>query len=228
MTRTNSTETNGNNAITPLVQALMRSSKITYIILLAVIAFLVYQLVTVKKDTSSVEYDTALIQQQIKNVGKLVVTEGHFSEVMTYKDQKKYLGDLITFDKKALVIINADVTVSFDLSKVTYDIDAQNKIVTIKSIPEEELKISPDIKYYDVEQSSFNEFTGNDYNKINKIAKENLAKKIEKSTLKSNAKDRLISELSKILIVTNSMGWKLQYNGEIVQSDTALQQNIKG
>lgn len=228
MTRTNSTETNGNNAITPLVQALMRSSKITYIILLAVIAFLVYQLVTVKKDTSSVEYDTALIQQQIKNVGKLVVTEGHFSEVMTYKDQKKYLGDLITFDKKALVIINADVTVSFDLSKVTYDIDAQNKIVTIKSIPEEELKISPDIKYYDVEQSSFNEFTGNDYNKINKIAKENLAKKIEKSTLKSNAKNRLISELSKILIVTNSMGWKLQYNGEIVQSDTALQQNIKG
>lgn len=228
MTRPTSSETDGNKAITPLVQALMRSSKITNLILLAVIAFLVYQLLTVKKDTSSVEYDTALIQQQIKNVGKLVVTEGHFSEVMTYKDQKKYLGDLITFDKKALVIINADVTVSFDLSKVTYDIDAENKIVTIKSIPEEELKISPDIKYYDVEQSSFNEFTGNDYNKINKIAKENLAKKIEKSTLKSNAKNRLVSELSKILIVTNSMGWKLQYNGEIVQSDTSLQQNIKG
>ena len=228
MTRPTSSETDGNNPITPLVQALMRSSKITYLILFAVIAFLGYQLLTVKKDTSSVEYDTALIQQQIKNVGKLVVTEGHFSEVMTYKDQKKYLGDLITFDKKALVIINADVTVSFDLSKVTYDIDAENKIVTIKSIPEEELKISPDIKYYDVEQSSFNEFTGNDYNKINKIAKENLAKKIEKSTLKSNAKNRLVSELSKILIVTNSMGWKLQYNGEIVQSDTSLQQNIKG
>jgi uncharacterized membrane protein len=228
MTRPTSSETDGNNPIIPLVQALMRSSKITYLVLFAVIAFLVYQLLTVKKDTSSVEYDTALIQQQIKNVGKLVVTEGHFSEVMTYKDQKKYLGDLITFDKKALVIINADVTVSFDLSKVTYDIDAENKIVTIKSIPEEELKISPDIKYYDVEQSSFNEFTGNDYNKINKIAKENLAKKIEKSTLKSNAKNRLVSELSKILIVTNSMGWKLQYNGEIVQSDTTLQQNIKG
>jgi len=142
---------------------------------------------------------------------------------MTYKDQKKYLGDLIMFDKKAFVIINADVTVSFDLSKVKYDIDAKNKRVTIKSIPEEELKISPDIKYYDVEQSTFNEFTGNDYNKINKIAKENLAKKIEKSTLKSNAKNRLISELSKILIVTNSMGWTLKYNGEEVKTE----QNIK-
>lgn len=222
MTRQSSTETDVKNVVTPLVQALLRSSKITYVILFAVIAFLIYQLVTVKKDTSTVEYDTALIQQQIKNVGKLVVTEGHFSEVMTYKDQKKYLGDLITFDKKALVIINADVTVSFDLSKVKYDIDAKNKTVTIKSIPEEELKISPDIKYYDVEQSTFNEFTGNDYNKINKIAKENLAKKIEKSTLKSNAKNRLISELSKILIVTNSMGWTLKYNGEEVKTEQTL------
>ncbi|HLP65585.1 DUF4230 domain-containing protein [Flavobacterium sp.] len=223
MTRSTSTETDVKNVVTPLVQALLRSSKITYVILFAVIAFLIYQLVTVKKDTSTVEYDTALIQQQIKNVGKLVVTEGHFSEVMTYKDQKKYLGDLITFDKKALVIINADVTVSFDLSKVNYDIDAEKKVVTIKSIPDEELKISPDIKYYDVEQSTFNEFTGNDYNKINKIAKENLAKKIEKSTLKSNAKNRLISELSKILIVTNSMGWTLKYNGEEVKTEQSLQ-----
>lgn len=222
MTRQTSTETDIKNVVTPLVQALLRSNKIIYLLLFGVIAFLIYQLITVKKDTSTVEYDTALIQQQIKNVGKLVVTEGHFSEVMTYKDQKKYMGDLITFDKKALVIINADVTVSFDLSKVEYDIDATNKIVTIKSIPEEELKISPDIKYYDVEQSTFNEFTGNDYNKINKIAKANLAKKIEKSTLKTNAKNRLVSELSKILIVTNSMGWKLKYNGEEVSSEQSL------
>lgn len=193
------------------------------LVLIVLVLFFGYKYFSSDGGTSTVEYDTALIQQQIKNVGKLVVTEGHFSEVMTYKDQKKYLGDLITFDKKALVIINADVTVSFDLSKVKYDIDAEKKVVTIESIPDEELKISPDIKYYDVEQSTFNEFTGNDYNKINKIAKENLAKKIEKSTLKSNAKNRLISELSKILIVTNSMGWTLKYNGEDVKTEQSLQ-----
>jgi hypothetical protein len=145
---------------------------------------------------------------------------------MTYKDQNKYLGDLISFDKKALVVINADVTVGFDLSKVKYDIDAENKTVTITAIPKEEIKISPDIKYYNVDQSTFNEFTGEDYNKINKIAKANLAKKIESSTLKSNAKNRLISELSKILIVTNYMGWKLQYDGQAVENTTELQQKI--
>lgn len=192
------------------------------IILIGLVLFFGYKYFTSNNENSTVEYDTNLIQEQIKNVGKLVVTEGHFSEVMTYKDQKKYLGDLISFDKKALVVINADVTVSFDLSKVKYDIDAKNKMVTITNIPDEELKISPDIKYYNVNQSTFNEFTGDDYNKINKIAKANLAKKIEKSTLKSNAKNRLVSELSKILIVTNSMGWKLQYKGQVVENNKEL------
>lgn len=196
------------------------------LLLVALVLFFGYKYFSTKSETSTIEYDTALIQEQIKNVGKLVVTEGHFSQVLTYKDQNKYLGNLISFDKKALVVINADVTVSFDLSKIKYDIDAPNKTVTITNIPQEEIKISPDIKYYNVDQSTFNEFTGEDYNKINKIAKENLAKKIEKSTLKSNAKNRLVSELSKILIVTNSMGWKLQYNGQIVANNKEFQQKI--
>ncbi|WP_395053425.1 DUF4230 domain-containing protein [Flavobacterium sp.] len=201
------------------MQFLTESRKWVFVLLLAIIVYLAYQLFTKSSENSTVEYDTNLIQQQIKNVGKLVVTEGHFAEVMTYKDQKKYLMDMVSFEKKAMVVINADVTVSFDLSKVTYDIDAKNKTLTITNIPKEEIKISPDIKFYDVEQSTLNEFTGNDYNKINKIVRANLAKKIEKSSLKSNSKNRLISELSKILVVTNSMGWTLQYNGNQIQKE---------
>ena len=202
-----------------IMQFLTESRKWVFVLLLAVIVYLVYQLFTKNSENSTVEYDTNLIQQQIKNVGKLVVTEGHFAEVMTYKDQKKYLMDMVSFEKKAMVVINADVTVSFDLSKVTYNVDAKNKTLTITNIPKEEIKISPDIKFYDVEQSTLNEFTGNDYNKINKIVRANLAKKIEKSTLKSNAKNRLVSELSKILVLTNSLGWTLQYNGNKIQKE---------
>ena len=203
------------------------SRKWIFILLLAIIVFLIYKLVSKPNENSTLEYDTNLIQQQIKNVGKLVVTEGHFAEVITYKDQKKYLGNLLSFEKKALVIVNADVTVGFDLSKVTYAIDAQNKILTITNIPKEEIKIAPDLKYYDVEQSTLNSFSGDDYNKINKIVKANLNKKIEASSLKNNAKNRLISELSKILILTNSMGWKLKYNNEVMNSDAFLSQKLK-
>ena len=180
-----------------------------------------------KEDDSTVDYNTNLIQQQIVNVGKLVVTEGHFAEVITYKDENKYLMDMVSFEKKALIIVNADVTVSYDLHQMKYDIDEKNKTITILSIPKEEIKISPDIKFYDVEQSKLNPFTGDDYNKINKSVKANLAKKIEKSSLKSNAQNRLISELSKILILTNTMGWKLQYEGKVIESEKDFNQNIK-
>ncbi len=188
--------------------------------LFCLVAFFGYQYFFGNNGSSSIEYDTNLIQQQIKNVSKLVVTEGHFAEVLTYKDKKKTYIPGLTFDKKAIVVINADVTVSFDLSKVTYDIDEKNKRVTITNIPEEEIKINPDIKYYDTESSSFNEFTGDDYNKISKVAKENLKIKIGQSSLKKNAKNRLLSELSKMLIVTNSMGWTLEYKGNLIEKDS--------
>jgi lipopolysaccharide export LptBFGC system permease protein LptF len=180
-----------------------------------------------KNDDEDITYNTNLIQQQILNVGKLVVTEGHFSEVITYKNQQKYLLDMLSFEKKALVVVNADVTVAYDLHKMKYDIDEKNKTITIVSIPKEEIKISPDIQFYDVEQSKLNPFTGDDYNKINKSVKANLAKKIEKSTLKTNAQNRLISELSKILILTNTMGWKLQYEGKVIESEKDFGKQIK-
>jgi hypothetical protein len=202
--------------------------RIVVVAVIVVTVILAFKFCEFKKDDdSSLDYNTNLIQQQIVNVGKLVVTEGHFSEVVTYKNQQKYMMDMLSFEKKALVIVNADVTVSYDLHQMKYDIDEKNKIITILSIPKEEIKISPDIKFYDVEQSQMNPFTGDDYNKINKSVKANLAKKIEKSSLKSNAQNRLISELSKILILTNSMGWKLQYNGKEISNEKELQQDLK-
>ncbi|MDN3674493.1 DUF4230 domain-containing protein [Flavobacterium branchiarum] len=180
-----------------------------------------------KDDSTSLDYNTNLIQQQIVNVGKLIVTEGHFSEVVTYKNSNKYLLDMLSFEKKALIVVNANVTVAYDLHKMKYEIDEKNKVIKIVSIPKEEITINPDIQYYNVEQSQLNAFTGDDYNKINKSVKENLAKKIEKSSLKTNAQNRLISELSKILILTNSMGWKLQYDGKEIQSEADLSTDLK-
>lgn len=180
-----------------------------------------------KEDDSAIDYNTDLIQQQIVNVGKLVVTEGHFSEVITYKNKEKYLMGMLSFDKKALIVVNADVTVAYDLHKMKYDIDEKNKIISIVYIPKEEIKISPDIQFYDVEKSKLNPFTGDDYNKISKSVKANLAKKIEKSTLKTKAQNSLVSELSKFLILTNSLGRALKYDGIVIENENDFKHNIK-
>ncbi len=227
MARKTSDETSIKNMLVPVVQALARSGKIIYLLIFVIIGFVIYKFVTSEKATTTTEYNTDLIQQQIRNVGKLVVTEGHYAQVMTYKDQQKYLMDLLTFEKKALIIINADVTVAYDLRQIKYDIDEKNKTITILNIPKEEIKISPDIQFYDVDQSRMNPFTGDDYNKINKKVKADLAQKIEKSALKTNAKNRLISELSKLLILTNSMGWKLEYENRVLDNEQAIGEQLK-
>lgn len=64
----------------------------------------------------------------------------------------------------------------------------------------------------------FNPFEAKDYNAIKDIVKTSLNKKLQNSDIKKNAKNRLISELSKFYILTNSLGWTLQYN-EIPISD---------
>ncbi len=163
-----------------------------------------------------------LILDQIKNVGKLVVTEGHFSEVITYKDAKKYYLDILTAEKKAIVVVNAGVTVSYDLSKIQHEIDQTNKTLTITSIPEAEININPNIKYHDLEEDFFNQFNPEDHNLIQKEVTRQLNKKIEASTLKSNAENRLISELQKIYILTNSLGWKLVYKGNSITNSEQL------
>lgn len=103
-----------------------------------------------REETITLQENSALIQEQIKNVGKLVVTEGHFSEVFTYKNSKAIFGDWLEAEKKAVVIVNADVTVGYDLSQIDYKIDEASKTLQIINIPEEEIKISPDLEYYDI------------------------------------------------------------------------------
>lgn len=165
-----------------------------------------------REDKIVLQENSALIQQQINNVGKLIVTEGHFSEVFNYKSSKDIFGDLLSVEKKALVVVNAEVTIAYDLSKIEFEIDEVNKTLTILSIPEEEIKFNPDLEYYDVQADYFNPFEAKDYNDIKNTVKATLSRKIEASDLKSNAKTRLISELSKFYILTNSLGWTLEYN----------------
>ena len=160
----------------------------------------------------TIKENSALIQQQVRNVGKLIVTEGHFSEVFSYQNSKALFGDLIEVEKKALVVVNADVTIAYDLSQIETEIDQENKILRILRIPKEEIKISPDFEYYDVQADYLNQFGASDYNDIKNTVKKQLMKKIGLSELKSNAQNQLLSELSKFYILTSSLGWTLEYN----------------
>ncbi|OAB79713.1 DUF4230 domain-containing protein [Cochleicola gelatinilyticus] len=176
-----------------------------------------------KDEREVLEANTALIEKQLKNVGKLIVTEGNYAQVFSYSDSKDLMMGLFDARKKALVVVNAEASISYDLSLVETQIDEVSKTVSIVSIPEPELKINPNIEYYDVTQDYLNQFNANDYNTIKKRVENSLRSKIEASELVTNSQNRLISELQKIYILTNSMGWTLRYQGEPMKEEDDLQ-----
>ncbi|MDY7395964.1 DUF4230 domain-containing protein [Aureibaculum sp. 2210JD6-5] len=192
-------------------------------IIIAVVFFFVFRYCENKKDDKAILYENSmLIQEQIKNVGKLIVTEGHFSEVFNYKNSKALFTDYFTADKKALVVVNADVTISYDLSKIEYKIDEATKTLQIISIPKEEISISPDLEYYDIQADYFNPFEAKDYNDIKETIKTSLIKKLQKSDLQKNAKTRLLEELTNFYVLTNSLGWTLKYEENTIMKKEEL------
>ena len=196
------------------------------IIILLLIALSVNYCNNRKDNASRLEESSQLIMTELNQVSKLVVTEGHFSEVFNYNNSRELFGDLLTSEKKALVVVNADVTVAYDLSKLKYEIDKENQLIKILSIPDEEIKINPELKYYDVQADFFNPFLAEDYNLIQQRVKQSLTKKIEQSNLKKDAKMRFLSELSKFYILTNSLGWTLQYNERPILDEKELKEIV--
>lgn len=173
-----------------------------------------------QKDTrETLEANTALIQKELKNVGKLIVTEGSYAQVFSFSASKDLLYGLFDARKRALVVVNATATIAYDLSKVETEVDQTTKTVTITKVPEPELSINPNIQYYDVQQDYLNKFNAADYNKIKQRVETSLRKKIEESELRTNAENRLISELQKIYILTNSMGWILKYKTDVMKNE---------
>ncbi|MEH6705067.1 MAG: DUF4230 domain-containing protein [Galbibacter orientalis] len=198
--------------------------KVLFGIIITLLILWTYQLYKRYDERSKyLKENTALIQQEIKNVSKLIVTEGHFSQVYNYKQSEKIFANLLTTEKKALVVVNAEVTVAYDLSKINFDVDEEHQTLYITDIPAPEIKIFPDLKYYDISGDYLNPFNANDFNKIKDEVHIAIGKRIDNSNLKENAENRLISELSHFYVLTNSLGWKLVYNKQTITDGKELE-----
>ena len=116
------------------------------------------------------------------------------------------------------MVVNARATVSYDLSELTYRLDSVSRTLYIEEIPEPQIRIDPDIEYYDVSADYFNPFEAEDYNRVKSKVIASIEKKIENSTLKSNARNRLLSELAEFYVLTRSLGWTLVYKNQKLET----------
>lgn len=173
------------------------------------VGVLIAQLWFKKKENNFQKEETQVILHGIENMSKLIVSEGTFSEVYNYQNLKKYFYDTFEFKKSAIVTVNAKVQVSFDLSKMEVEVDSIRRKIIIKDIPQEEVTVIPDVKYFDLQQSTFNTFTKEELNQINRKSIEKIKETVEVTRLQANAKERLIEELSKIYQLSAILGWEV-------------------
>lgn len=186
------------------------------------LGFLIAKFWYEKKYENHTSQEVQVLLNGIKSMSKLVVSEGTFSEILSYSDSKKYLYDYLSFDKKAVVAVNAKVEVGYDLSKLDIQIDSLGKKIIINKIPKEEIVISPDVKYFDLEQSKFNTFSKQELNEINKKSIDKLKETIAITSLQEEAKTRLFEELSKIYQLSSTFGWEVVDNTNTKFFDTIL------
>lgn len=153
--------------------------------------------------------DLKVMLHQIEKMSKLVVAKGTFSEIYNYADSKQYFYELFTFHKKAIVTVNAKVEVGYDLSLLEIEIDTVGKRIILHNIPPEEIVISPEVHYFDLQQSTFNSFSKKELNNIHSKSIEKIRETAAVSQLKSEARNRLLAELSKLYQLSSIYKWQV-------------------
>ena len=176
------------------------------------LGFLIAKLWYEKKAKKHQQEEIQVVLNGIQNLSKLIVSEGNFSEMYSFSDTKKYFYNYLSFEKKAILTVNAKVEVGYDLSKLDIQVDSIGKQIIINKIPKEEVVISPDIKYFDLQQSQFNTFSKSELNKLNAKAIEKIKSTITVSNLQEEAQTRLFEELSKIYQLSKIYNWKVVDN----------------
>jgi len=164
-----------------------------------------------------------IILERMEKVNKLITLEAYYSEVYDYKDYYYY--DFSPFRKKALIRIKAKVSVGYNFENIHMEAEEESKTVTIFGIPDPEiLSIDHDLDYYDLSQGTFNSFTEEDYNKMNKNAKDFIREKAQDKAVFDQAaekKDELIEMFQWML---EAAGWKLVVspgNEEVKKSESS-------
>lgn len=153
--------------------------------------------------------NATIVLEKIKTVTKLIAIEGQFSELYTFKEYYNY--DFFNlFSKKIILRVNAKVSVGYDFDKLKMIVDSNARTLTLLQLPQPEiLSIDHDLDYYDISVGTFNSFTVEEYNKINKDAKNLINLKAKNTPLLAEAEKQKENYLQIMRMALESAGWKL-------------------
>jgi hypothetical protein len=160
-------------------------------------------------EAQMIRNESTILLEKVEKVFKIVLAEGHFSEIYDHTSQKEYLFGLANSNKKALIVAKAKVLVGFDFAKVKMNWESGQRKMVIETLPEPEiLSVDTDYKFYDIDQGLFNRFKNEDYTQLLSDAKQTMHTKAIASELPKIANKQLLVMLNQMAL---SMGWQMEY-----------------
>jgi len=170
--------------------------------------FSVYNKFT-NKEGILIKNESTVLLEKIEKVFKIVLAEGHFSEIYDHTSEKEVLFGLHTLNKKALIVAKAKVLVGFDFAKVKVRWEEGSRKMIIEEFPEPEiLSTDSDYKFYDIDQGLFNKFKNEEYTALLADAKQTMQNKAIASELPKIAKKQAVVMLTQM---ASSMGWNIDF-----------------
>ncbi|HMQ45872.1 MAG TPA: DUF4230 domain-containing protein [Saprospiraceae bacterium] len=176
-----------------------------------------------KKVEEQISSNSTVLLEKIQKVCKLVTVEGQFSELYDETNIRQFtlylpLPTTWKFSKQAIIKVNGTVLVGYDMEKVSIEVDSANREIRLSNLPKPSiLSIDHNTEYKNLEDSFFNSFDIEDYNRLNKNAKAVLAEKAKESGLLEEASQQGNQMIDAIRFMVESAGWSL-----VVASPTPL------
>ncbi|MFM2392685.1 MAG: hypothetical protein RLZZ546_667 [Bacteroidota bacterium] len=159
------------------------------------------------------EEKSSVVVEKIEKVFKLITVETNVSELYQYKDYYNY--DWSFLRKKAILRVNAKISVGYDIKKLNIRVDQKTKKIYISKLPKVEvLSVDHNLDYYDVEEGVFNSFSPEDYNHINKNAKEYITKIASNKEVLQKAEEQEQNLMSMLTTMSRGMGYELTIEEE--------------
>jgi hypothetical protein len=203
---------------------LYRMKRTVGLLLLLGVALLVFFITreVYKPAPPTEEVTSNVLLERIRPVMKLVTVEGDFSEVYTYSDNSaawfEWTKDLAWNRKNAILLVKARASVGYDLEGLGLTFDEATRTVRFKGMGEPEvLSIEHDVKYFNMEEGTFNEFTAADHTKMNAQAKERIQQKIAGSGLLAAAEKQKGEFLVVLRAVVENAGWTFEEGSTAVK-----------
>ena len=167
--------------------------------------------------TKKTEEKSEVLLERIQNVMKLIAIQGQFAEIYDYKDYVGY--DIWPLRKTALIRVNAEVSVGYDLDKLSITKDELTKTITIKNFPEAEiLAIDHDLEYYDMQQGLFNVITNKDVTKMSAQAKKFIEEKAENSALFEQVEEQKEEIIKMLEYMMTDSEWQLVVDSNVIKN----------